>query len=73
MVAELTQTTYTIQKDRLLLEPKKLVKAKIGRSPDRTDAFVLTFAQPVATQRQQEVMPVQARVEKYDPFERMFG
>jgi phage terminase large subunit len=71
MVAELTQTTYTIVRDRLLLEPKKLVKAKIGRSPDRTDAFCLCFAQPVATRSQELVMPAMARRTAYDPFESM--
>lgn len=32
---------------RLLLEPKEDVKKRIGRSPDKADAFVLTFAEPV--------------------------
>ena len=48
LVAELTQTTYTIKGDQFLLEPKKLIKQKIGRSPDRADALALTFAEPVA-------------------------
>lgn len=32
---------------RLLLESKDEVKKKLGRSPDKADAFVLTFAEPV--------------------------
>jgi len=32
---------------RLLLESKDKVKERIGRSPDKADAFVLTFAEPV--------------------------
>ncbi|MBB3453907.1 hypothetical protein FHT86_002163 [Rhizobium sp. BK313] len=44
----LVNTTYSIRKDRLLLEPKEDVKAKIGYSPDDTDAFILTFAFPVS-------------------------
>ena len=32
---------------RLLLESKDEVKRAIGRSPDKADAFVLTFAEPV--------------------------
>lgn len=48
LVAEMTQTTYTFKGDALLLEPKKLIKAKIGRSPDHFDALMLTFADPVA-------------------------
>lgn len=46
--AALTQTTYTFQGDRFLLEPKDDVKVKLGYSPDEADAFVLTFAQPVS-------------------------
>ena len=34
-------------KGRLKLEAKEEVKKRIGRSPDRADAFVLTFAEPV--------------------------
>lgn len=34
-------------KGRLLLEDKEDVKKEIGRSPDKADAFVLTFAAPV--------------------------
>jgi hypothetical protein len=42
-----SQTTYSSKNDRLLLEPKAMVKAKIGHSPDHLDSFVLTFAHPV--------------------------
>lgn len=48
LLAELTQTTYTFKGDALLLEPKKLIKAKIGRSPDHADALVLSHAEVVA-------------------------
>ena len=34
-------------KGRLQLEPKDRLKERIGRSPDKADAFVLTFAEPV--------------------------
>jgi hypothetical protein len=47
LVAELTQSTYTFKGDRLLLEPKELLKAKIGRSCDHLDSVALTFAAPV--------------------------
>jgi hypothetical protein len=43
----LTQTTYTFQGDKLLLEPKADLKDRIGFSPDEFDALILTFAQPV--------------------------
>ena len=48
LIAALSQTTYSFRGDRLLLEPKEQVKARLGYSPDDADAFVLTFAQPVA-------------------------
>jgi hypothetical protein len=47
LIAALTQTTYSFAGDRLLLEPKDLIKARLGYSPDDGDAFALTFAQPV--------------------------
>jgi phage terminase large subunit len=48
LCAALSRTTYTKQGDRLLLEPKKIVKEKLGYSPDHADAFVLTFAHAVS-------------------------
>ena len=48
LTAALSQTSYTFRGDRLLLEPKDVVKQKIGYSPDDADAFVLTFAQPAS-------------------------
>ena len=48
LIAALSQTTYTFQGDRLLLEPKEQIKARLGYSPDEADAFALTFAHPVS-------------------------
>lgn len=48
IVSALSQTTYTFMGDKLILEPKDSIKAKIGHSPDEADALVLTFAEPVA-------------------------
>jgi hypothetical protein len=48
LIAALSRTTYTFRGDRLLLEPKDQVKARLGYLPDDADAFALTFAQPVA-------------------------
>lgn len=46
--AELAAPRYWYDnKQRLCLEPKDDIKARLGRSPDRADAFVLTFAGPV--------------------------
>lgn len=48
IVAVLTNTTYTFNRDRLLLEPKESVEEKVGYSLDDCDAFVMTFAEPVS-------------------------
>jgi hypothetical protein len=47
LLAALTQTTYSFQGDKILLEPKDDIKVKLGYSPDECDAFVLSFAEPV--------------------------
>ena len=47
LLTALTQTTYTFQGDKLLLEPKADLKARIGFSPDEFDAMIFTFAHPV--------------------------
>ena len=36
-----------VAQDRLQLEDKEEFKKRVGRSPDKADAFVLTFAEPV--------------------------
>ena len=43
----LCSTTYVHKGDKLLLEPKADIKAKLGYSPDAADAFVQTFHSPV--------------------------
>ena len=45
-------------KGRLQLEPKEKVKERIGRSPDKADAFVLTFAEPVYDDGQTKPMGI---------------
>ena len=47
LLRALTETTYSHKGDKLIIEPKEIVKEKLGFSPDETDAFVLTFAEPV--------------------------
>jgi hypothetical protein len=44
---ELCATTYTFQGDKFRLCSKDDIKKEIGRSPDRADALILTFAYPV--------------------------
>jgi hypothetical protein len=48
IMGALTQTEYYFKGDRLILQPKELIKAKLGYSPDETDAIVMTFAAPVS-------------------------
>jgi phage terminase large subunit len=66
LLAALTQTTYTFKGDRLLLEPKDIVKQKLGYSPDEADAAAMTFAEPVAP-RERSVLPARKQAE-YKPF-----
>lgn len=47
MIASLTETTYTHKGDSLIIEPKELIKERLGYSPDEMDAAALTFSQPV--------------------------
>lgn len=47
LVAELTTPTYSFQGDKLIIEPKKEIKKRLGRSPDLADALAVTFAFPV--------------------------
>jgi len=48
LVRELTAPTYTFKEGKILLEPKDLLKKRIGVSPDLADALALTFALPDA-------------------------
>ena len=43
---ELCATRYTMHKDKMVAEPKEIVKKRLKRSPDKADAFVCTFATP---------------------------
>lgn len=51
LIAALTRTSYYDNRGRLQIEPKELVKDKIGYSPDDFDGFILGFAQPVPERR----------------------
>lgn len=46
LVPELTELTYTFKGGKLLMEPKELMKKRLGYSPDLADALALTFALP---------------------------
>jgi hypothetical protein len=46
--AELCAHKYWYNKGRIVIEEKDTIKARLGRSPDRSDALALTFSGPVA-------------------------
>jgi hypothetical protein len=46
LVGELTTPTYSYKEGKFLIEPKDMVKVRLGRSPDLADALALTFALP---------------------------
>lgn len=48
LAAALIKTTYDHKNDLLYLEPKEMVKAKLGYSPDEFDAAILCFAEPIS-------------------------
>lgn len=68
---ELLATTYAFRGDRFQVCAKDEVKARIGRSPDRTDALALTFAFEVARQAgsEHDLHGKQNPSHDYDPFE----
>lgn len=46
LVAELTVPTYTYKDGKLLVESKDQIKARLKRSPDFADAYMLTHCEP---------------------------
>lgn len=49
LTAALTQTTYSFNNQgAMLIEPKEIIKQKLGYSPDHLDALMLSFYAPVA-------------------------
>lgn len=73
IVGELTAATYTFVGDRLLLEDKDQIKAKIHRSPDLADALALTFAAPVYKASERELQRRRPEQKRRDPFARFRG
>lgn len=70
LLAALTQTTYAHRGDRLLLEPKDGVKAKIGFSPDEFDSAMMTFAEPIALPSTSRLRPARSAIPTdYAPFQ----
>jgi len=70
LLAEACATTYTYKNGKMLMEPKDLVKVKLGRSPDYFDGYVLTYAEPdMPAQGTAQAMLAGKKYEsEYDPF-----
>ncbi len=65
----LVNTNFTFKGDKLILEDKDDVKAKIGHSPDEFDACILTFAEKIAkTHRGTPRRDAYSAVTPYSPF-----
>ncbi len=67
LLAALTQTTYTFKGDKLIIEPKDIIKEKLGYSPDHLDSAMLTFASPVMKADTRPVNQYSRHVTNYDP------
>jgi len=67
--AELTAVTYTLREGKLAVEPKELIKKRLGYSPDIADGYAQTFAIPDMP-RQSAVARATTHQAKadYDPF-----
>jgi hypothetical protein len=79
LVKELTAPTYTFKNGKILIEPKELIKKRLGVSPDLADGLAQTFALPDMPaqfalpgmpQPGQMLVDQDSRGRKYDPFER---
>lgn len=75
LIADLTEPTYTFRADKLMIEDKDQIKARLGRSPDWGDALALTFAYPIEGRARGRLARAQKEfgitaVQDYDPWQR---
>ena len=54
---QLASVRYQYRDGLLLMEPKKAYKERLGKSPDRADSFVLTFAPAAHARRRTLDLP----------------
>ena len=66
LVAELTSRTYTFIGGKITLEDKAIAKARLGRSPDYSDALANTFALPDQPAELYPGIPHSPAVAKHD-------
>ena len=67
LLAALTTTTYSFKGDKFLIEPKELVKERLGYSPDEMDSLCLGFAAPVLKNSQTARNIKGSHTYAYDP------
>lgn len=67
LLASLTQTTYTFKGDKMMIEPKEVIKEKLGYSPDEMDALILTWATPVIKANTQPTSSTYSHQTSYAP------
>ena len=74
LIREMSTPTYTLKNGLLLLEPKEMIKKRLGASPDKADALCTTFAiaeAPASTAYGMVLDRQSSRLRsEYDPFER---
>jgi len=69
LIAEMTTPTYTLKGGKFLIEPKELVKKRLGRSPDLADGLCLTFALPEQPGREHPGANQSGKIlSDYDPY-----
>jgi hypothetical protein len=69
LIREATAITYTFQGDRLILEPKEIIKKRLGHSTDYWDSYSNTFAFPIERKIKGEIPDWQQQILKeHDPY-----
>jgi hypothetical protein len=76
--AELCEPEYSVdargKQTKYWIEPKDEIKKRLSRSPDRADAFVLTFAAPVVPKALREAQNFRQSARKdWNPFDHLRG
>jgi phage terminase large subunit len=68
LVGEMSVPTYTFKGDQMILEPKDMIKKRLGRSPNHADSFGLTFAEPVFKAALAQLVAQAHAKTEYDPY-----
>ena len=73
LIRELTTATYTFSNGKFQIEDKKMIKSRLGYSPDLGDGLALTFGIPEMNSKQSMLERMVGGIKKrlswdYDPF-----